>query len=128
MATRQRYPLSTASGQAIPLDVIKVLGLIRLPFTAAAFNSQTLNAAYQDKLFAAYATEDCYIDTRAVPVLLVDNVTETDLIFIPAGVMVVFISNSLYLTARGVLTSGTLHVQIIDTWAGLVQETQLTRG
>lgn len=127
MTTANRYPLSTPDGKAIPLDLIKPLGVLRLSFTAAAHNSQTLPSAYQDKIFTAYSTEDCYLDFKATPAAVIDDVVSTDTLFIPAGVLIAFISNSLYIAARGSTASGIVQIQIIDIWAGLLLESQVNR-
>lgn len=128
MATAQRYPLSTPEGTAIPLEVVKPLGILRIPFTASAYASVNLNAAYQDKIFVAFSkTEDCYISFAASPAAVVDSVVSADIIHVPAGTLLAFVSNTLYLSAQGVSASGTVIIQIVDTWAGLALEAQLTR-
>jgi len=127
MATAQRYPLSTADGQSIPLEVVKPLGVLRMPFTAASFNSQTLAETYLDKIFVVSASEDCYLSFASSASALVDNSVVPESLYIPAGLSIAFVSNSLHLSTIGVSTSGVLHVQIIDTWAGLVLEAQVSR-
>lgn len=127
MATVNRYPLSTPDGTAIPLDLIKPMGILRLPFITASYNAQTIAATYQDKLFTAYATEDCYLSFAASPAAVVDDVVTTDTLFVPAGVMLAFTTNSLYLAAQGVSVNGIVHIEIVDVWAGLLLETQVNR-
>lgn len=127
MATSNRYPLSTPDGKAIPLDLIKPMGVLRLPFTATSYNAQSIGSIYQDKLFTAYSTEDCYLSFAASPGAVADNVVTANILFVPAGVMIAFITNSLYLAARGVSASGIVHIQIVDTWAGLLLEAQVNR-
>lgn len=127
MSTANRYPLSTPDGKAIPLDLIKPMGVLRLPFTASAYNAQSINAIYQDKIFTAYSTEDCYLSFAASPGAIADNTVTANILFVPAGVMIAFITNSLYLAAKGVSVSGSVHVQIVDTWAGLLLEAQVNR-
>lgn len=127
MATQNRYPLSTPDGKAIPLDLVKPLGVLRLPFTSASYNAQSISAIYQDKIFTAYSSEDCYLSFAASPTTVVDNTVAPDILFVPAGVMIAFTTNSLYLAAQGVSASGTVHIQVVDIWAGLLLETQVNR-
>lgn len=127
MATSKRYPLSTPEGNSIPLEVVKPLGLLRIPFTSAAYASVILASTFQDKIFIASSDVDCYVSIEQTPENVVDSVVSNDIIYIPAGTMIAFISNTLYLSARGVSASGTVHIQIIDTWAGLALETQISR-
>lgn len=125
MATANRYPLSTVDGKAIPLEVIKPLGVIRLPFTATAFNVQVLSDAYEDKILMLSSSEDCYLDFAAAPTSPVDDVVLPSMVFVPAGVLIACVTNSVYLNVIGVSTSGILHIQLVDTWAGLALETQI---
>lgn len=127
MATQNRYPLSTPDGKAIPLDIVKPLGILRLPFTNLSYNSQLISSIYQDKIFTAYSTVDCYLNFSAPSPAVVDNVVAADMLFVPAGVLVAFVTNSTLLAVIGITSSGILHVQIVDTWAGLLLETQVNR-
>jgi len=127
MSTAQRYPLSTAAGQPIPLDIIKPLGILRLPFLIGVYNARSISDIYQDKLFTIHSTEDCYVSSAAVPGAVADNVVTASILFVPAGTIVSFITNSLYLAVAGITADGTAHIQIAEVWAGISLETTLTR-
>lgn len=127
MATANRYPLSSPEGQAIPLDVVKPLGVIRLPFTSASYNSQVLSSAYQDKLLMLSSSADCYLDSNAVAVPIVDNIVSANNVHVPAGTLVIVVINSVHLNVIGVSASGSLHVQILDTWSKVAIEAQISR-
>jgi len=127
MATAQRYPLSTASGQAIPLEVIKPLGVLLVDFTAAGYIANAIPAEYVDKIFIASSSEDCYIAASASPVTPVVGTVAVDVIHVPASMIVAFVGNSATLNVRGVSATGRVVLQIVDTWSGLALEQQVTR-
>lgn len=128
MATSKRYPLSTPDGQAIPLEVIKPLAYVSIPFTLAGFSTVVdLTATYLDKILVAFSEEGCYLSSLAIPVAPVSGVISPSIIYVPAGIAIAFVTNSTSLSAIGNTVLGTVHIQIVDTWAGLALETQITR-
>lgn len=127
MATQGRYPLSTAEGNSIPLEVAKPLAFLSLTFTAGSFTANTDMTLYQDKILVALADSDCYISVAQTPTSPTNGVIAPDIIHIPAGEHISFISNSIYLSVKGMIASGTLKLQILDPWSGLALEAQLSR-
>lgn len=127
MATAQRYPLSSADGQAIPLEVIKPLGVLVVDFTITGYTAVSIPAAYVDKIFIASSSEDCYISTSASPVSVVAGTVATDIVHVPSTMVVAFVANSTTLNVRGVSAVGRVILQIADTWASLSLEQQVTR-
>lgn len=122
-----RYPLSTPDGTAIPLDIIKPLALGKIVFVAGGYTSCDIPAAYAGKLLVAYSSVECYISEDAVPVVPTVNAFTAKMIYIPAGVLIVFVAGAAKIAAIGVAAAGTLHIQVADTWAGLALKAQLNR-
>jgi hypothetical protein len=125
MATAQRYPLSTADGTAIPLEVVKPLATTSVAFSVSSFASVTVNTEWKDKIFVAYSDTDCYINFSATPAAVVDKIFTVNTIFVAAGTIVAFVINSTSLHVIGTSAAGTAHISIMDTWAGLMLERQI---
>lgn len=127
MATAGRYPLSSPDGQAIPLEVIKPLGVLVINHTTAGFTATTIPSAYIDKIFIASSTQDCYISTSASPVSPTPGTVAANIIYVPATMTVAFVGNTDTLNIKSISANGQLILQIVDTWASLALEQQITR-
>jgi len=123
-----RYPLSTPNGQAIPLDIIKPIALMKITFNFATYVAATdLAASYSGKVFVATTDQDCYISFANSPTVPVSGTVIEDVIYIPAGATVAFVTDSLKLAAIGLSAAGHVEIQICETWAGLAIAAQINR-
>lgn len=127
MATPNRYPLSTADGKAVPLDVVKPLACIPLDMNIFTFTSITIPAAYVDKLFVIEPSADCYISMIVTPVAVVPNAINDGVIFCSLGSVTTIVANSTKLSVMSIANSGVCHIQVLDTWAAIALESQITK-
>ncbi len=123
-----RYPLSTPNGMAIPLDIIKPIALLRIDFNTSSFVAAIdLSAIYANKIFVATSNQDCYLHVGDTPASPVSGTALPDVIYIPAGVTLAFVTDSLQIAAIGITNSGRVDIQICETWAGLAIEAQVNK-
>lgn len=126
-ATSGRYPLSTVSGDAIPLDILKPLAVIPVNYSVGAFSPFSLSAAYTDKPLNAYSTTDCWLTWAAAPTLPSNGVANLSTLFLPAGILISFIANATSFNVSGDVVAGKLILQVVEAWSGLALEVQTNR-
>lgn len=120
------YPLSSASGRAIPLDVISPLEhyALAIPTTAmgapATFTSQNL------ELVMAVIWSDVDVAISFSDSVVVPDIDSGEL-FIPAHVLVntVLPANTISVIGE---SAGKLHMNIIELWDSLATEVQQNYG
>lgn len=126
-----RYPLATADGQSIPLDVIRPHGCIEKSFATGA-STAAMDIPATIDVFSIIVTEDCIIKFAAAAAsasALSDGVLATDVMKIVAG-LVTFISPPIgkrSFALRGTLNSGTASINFYENWSGLSLSSQPTR-
>lgn len=129
MSTAQRYPLSTATGSPIPLDVVKPLALIIVPYsTASTPYTVTIPEIYKDKLLLLSSTAPCLISTNGGFPAIAENTVLTGVLLLQDYSEMVIVANSLSIAVMGYKTNvGTLTIQVLDTWSIVALESQLNR-
>ena len=127
VAIAGRYPLSTVTGDAIPLDILKPLAVIPVNYNAGAFSAFSLNAAYTDKPLNCYSTTDCWLTWAGAPILPSNGVANVSTLFIPAGILISFIANATSFNVSGDALAGKLILQVVEAWSGLALEIQTNR-
>lgn len=127
MKQSQRYPLSTAGGQAIPLELIRPLSIISKDFAVgAATPTESLGA--EAEVILVEATEDCFIRFEkalaVVPVSASPSVPVTNTIFLRKDEIKAIAPANYYFSVIGTEVDGTLLITILETWALLSLGTQ----
>lgn len=131
MAVDKRYPLSTADGQAIPLDVVRPYSLVPLNIGAEA-GSPALQIPTDIDMFSIQSSVDCYIQFSASAVAasaLVYDTENADTLFVPCGLLVVGsppLSKSYY-SVRALVSPGIVYLQFLTSWTGLALQSQIPR-
>lgn len=127
MPTRQRYPLSTPSGQAIPLDVIRPVGVFSISFSPySASPPASLNNV---ELLLLRTTASCFVRFENASATKTDGsgTLIPNTIYIESGELCVISPPNPYYSVIGTSESGILTVQLLEVWTGLITEHQLTR-
>jgi hypothetical protein len=116
------YPFATRDGKAIPLDIIRPRGFIKKNFTTV---SASLSLP-RDSYVATFTSDvDCLISFGAdLPTNLVDGVDYVDTLCVPAGVTVTAAVVTSDAHVKGLTSSGSLLIQLIEKWAGLALDSQ----
>lgn len=126
-----RYPLSTADGQAVPLDIIRPMGIVSISFNPSTGTSPFTLSDTLD-CYSIRATEDCLVEFNATFPLATNLVNATfraDALYVPKNT-ILFISPPVsknIISVLGISTSGLLHIQYIESWTGLALKNQYTR-
>lgn len=125
MATPQRYPLSTADGGFIPLDVVSPLGVIVKNFLDdAAVQITTIPDG--TPMLLLHATEDCTVEFADTEGTLGDGTVLANTVFVPAGLAITLAPPSYAsVWVKGIENPGRLVIQLLDTWVVLALETQI---
>lgn len=131
MPIANRYPLSTADGQSIPLDTVRPFSFLPLGLTTSAGTAAKQVPAGVE-LFSVLSTTDCYMRfyaTSNVVGTLSADTEVTDTLFIPAGLLIVVSPpvDKPYFSARAVTEAGTAYIQFLASWSGLTLQSQITR-
>ena len=124
-STTKRYPLSTPDGKPIPLDVVKPVGLVVLPFTAVV--SAAIAVPSDNEIISFYATEDCYIQFGGVAAVPASGVYTANMLLVKKSFRLTVAPPSATFTVISAGTNGTLQAQFIDKWASVVLATQTAR-
>lgn len=125
-STTQRYPFATASGDSIPLDVVKPSGLIVKSFLSSGATGNIALPADVEAI-GLLASEDCIVRFGAAASVPADGVNLSNAIYVPAGMHIIAAPPADTFSAIGHTANGTLIVQLIAKWAGLSLDTQTTR-
>ena len=121
----EQYPFATQDGKAIPLDILKPLGLLILPFTTDAVASISLPES--SAVAMMIASEACLISFDHSLVTVPTNEFLSKVLLVPYNNVVSCSIPSLDIKVRGVDANGTLYVQLIEKWAGLALARQYQR-
>lgn len=116
---RQLYPLSTASGDAIPLDIIKPRGFRTY---ALALNTVKNLLTFADhEIYVFYSTVDTVLSFTGVDFSypLVEGTEYEDTLFLPALTLITAESIAGTGKALSLEGAGSLRIQKIDKWASL---------
>jgi hypothetical protein len=124
-STTQRYPLSTADGKSIPLDVIRPLGLLFKTFTSVV--SADIAVPGTCEIISFTATEDCIICFGSAASVPADGSLLSNGVFIPQNLRITVAPTAATFTVIRHTADGYVAVQFIDKWAGLALETQYSR-
>lgn len=116
---RELYPFSTIDGKVIPLDIIRPLGILRIPFTAISTALQDLGIATPIMILSA--TEDCFVRFGAAAVVPSTSLTSNQIMVEKDQIVIVAPHNPNFsVISDGV--NGSLTIQLLDRWAGLADE------
>lgn len=126
-----RYPLSTADGQAIPLDVIRPNSSVSISFITSA-GSTALSLPASVEIMVVYATQDCLIQfatSAAAATAYVNGTIKTDSIFVPASTLMVIspIPEKVSFSIRGITADGNAYINFLEKWSGMSLQSQFTR-
>lgn len=129
----QRYPLSTADRQAIPLDIVRPIGVVKKSFTSGA-GSPAITIPADCNLLEISATANCILQfatSAASASALTDGVQAANAYFLQATVLKnVFISPPIGMNSvsiRGDTADGSVILQYLKSWTGLSTSAQPTR-
>lgn len=126
-----RYPASTSSGEAIPLDIVRPVSCLSAAFTAGASTSAFAIPATV-KMISIYVSKDAILTFAAASAsaaALVDGVAVDDTYILVEGTITTLSPpvGCESLALRGVSVSGTAFVNFLETWSGLSTAAQTTR-
>jgi len=119
------YPFSTADGKAIPLDIIRPMGLIIKTFTIASASFTIPTDAVVGVL---YSTSPCVVRFGTdISLPVTDGAEIADAVLVPAEMAVTVALTAGTAYVHGLIESGTLYIQLIEQWAGLALSKQYSR-
>ena len=126
-----RYPLATADGQAIPLDVVRPNSSVLRSFNAA-IGSAALSMPASTEVMVIYADKDCLIQfaaSAAVAATYVDGTLKADSFFIPASTLMVLspIPEKTSFSLIGLTVAGIAYINFLEKWSGMALQSQFTR-
>ena len=127
-AEKELYPFSTEDSKAIPLDVIRPLGMIKVAITALANTALTIPVGW--KVVSFYSNVGCFVQfaSATIPTPPVANTSYADTLFVPPNCLVmatVLEGVARVVSAEGV--AGYLIAQNIQKWAGLALRRQAVK-
>lgn len=125
--TESLYPLVSTDRQAIPLDLVDILGLMREDFTGTSSGPRTIPDDAEFLILTA--TEDCYIQFDvSVAAEPAEGTFEDDLVFVPGGGQKVIARKdyTTFAVIRAGTDSGKLIVEMGRLWQDLRKSTQVT--
>lgn len=128
MAASDIYPLSSPQGAAIPLDIIKPKNLVKFDFAASTAADVTIPAGYNTCWL--YATADCILRFSAtnLPNALIAGTNYDLSLFIPAKTPITLVVTPGECSLLGIDASGSLYINDVQQWAGLVLNKQASFG
>lgn len=113
----QRYPLSTADGTPIPLEVIRPKDMLRKAFLSGE-GSALAQLPAGTVLAILRTTADCFLRFDSVAAIpATDGTPVSRELFVPANEVIFCAVPSLSYSVIGDGFAGTLTIQVIDTWA-----------
>jgi len=122
------YPLADLSGEPIPYEVIRPLGLAQMPFTDTV--SAAISIPATAGLLAIWATNECLISIGGVAALPANGVFGAGLMVVPANQYINVDHNAATtLTVLGLREpGGTLFITYVDKWKGMHKPSQFSRN
>lgn len=122
-----RYPQSTPDGDAIPFEIVRPAGCIKVAIQAAAINGTVIPDINSFLVFHASAA--CYVVLNGNAAALVANTYTPDVIFIAADEVVVIDHNgaTTFGVIRAEAVDGTLHVEVCKKYVDVRKSVQLER-
>lgn len=135
MGQKGRYPLSTADGQSIPFEVKRPFKQLRILAQGALSNSGIL-LPEETEVIEVYASHDCvlvFANSNAPNPAIPASGYLDDSIFIPANLangipsVISPILGKRYVTATALSTNGSVFLNCVEVWTGLVLSTQSDR-
>lgn len=125
MTVKNRYPLATADGTAIPNDTIRPRYAFGLAISGTNATTGGIPAGYETVVL--YSTIDCVVRFGNVAAPLTSSFLD-EAMFLPKGTLVTVspsVLNFIHSVAIG--GTGTLYITVVEPWAGLALELQTTR-
>mgnify|MGYP000989359421 CR=1 FL=1 len=127
-AVNQLYPFSTAGEQAIPLDVIRPLSVIK---KALAFTPTALTIPADWKLATFYSPFGCLVQFKAAILSYpdADGIEYADTLFVPPNCVVTstVVVGEATIVPISTAANNFIIAQQIQKWAGLALERQLIK-
>lgn len=124
MATpsKHRYPLSTVSGQHIPLDILRPSAIIKKDFLSSSASSATA-LPIDTEVIMLRATQDCFIkfhnSSATKPISGNPSTPVVDTLYLQRGEVQAVAPLYPYYSVIGDTVDGILYIQVLETWAGL---------
>jgi len=127
----KRYPLSTADGRYIPLDVIRPNSFVRLPFLLAT-GTAPIQVPMDVELLKVRATADCimqFFASSTVAVTIVDGTSKDATIFLPANIDIIISPpvDKSWCSFIGQAAGGNIFISFLESWTALALQSQITR-
>lgn len=124
-----KYPFSSKDGTPIPLDVLRPYGVLRKNFNSSTGTTAEALPTGTEVLMIR-TTEDCFIkfanSAATKPISATPSVAVDDLLFLQKNEIQTVSPPAAYFSVIGDETSGVLTIQIIETWAGVALNTQIS--
>ena len=126
-----RYPLATADGQAIPLDVVRPNSSVQIALVIGA-GSAALSLPTSTEVMVVYTDNDCLIQfaaSAAVATAYVAGTIKADSFFIPASTLVVLspIPEKPSFSLIGITAAGIAYINFLEKWSGMALQSQFNR-
>lgn len=129
----QRYPLSTADGQAIPLEVVRPIGVVKKSFVTGS-GTAAITIPEECNLIEVFATQNCILQfaaSAASASALSDGVQKTSAFYLQANALKTrFVSPPIGMNSVSIIgdtSDGSIVLQYLKSWTGLSTAAQPTR-
>ncbi len=119
---RDSYPFATASGDAIPNDVIRPKECYVVALSTSASTEFSLNASY--KVVVLHSDVDCFIRFGGTAAIPSGSTPVNDSVFLPKNTLMTVAPAAMSISAITSAGTGSLRVTIVASWAGLGLEIQ----
>ena len=128
---KARYPLATADGQSIPLDVVRPHGCIEKTFATGA-STAAMTVPSTIDVFSIFCDEDCILTfhaSGASAAALTDGVLATDTMKIIAGLVTILSPpvGKRSFALRACTANGIATINFYENWSGLATQSQYPR-
>ncbi|WCD44274.1 hypothetical protein Tiera_018 [Polaromonas phage Tiera] len=118
------YPLSTEKGDAIPLEVIRPLGVIPVALTEAGV---VIEIPADWKIASFYSDKGCFVQfNRSAPADLINAELLEDVLWVPPGIVVATVIAGPACVVSN--TAGVLVIQGMQKWAGIALKRMAVRS
>lgn len=125
MSAKNRYPLATADGVAIPNDTIRPKYAYGLAISGTNAATGGIPTGYETVVL--YSTIDCVVRFGNVAAPLTSSFL-AEAMFLPKGTLVTVSPTVLdFIHSIAIGGTGTLYITVVESWAGLALELQTTR-